>query len=91
MALGERPLGLCLTCNSSPICIRRKGIRPPVLFCEEFDDSTERDEESQPAPVIEDAEDPPEIVTGLCGDCRNRDSCTFQDTPGGVWHCEEYC
>ncbi|MCU0915586.1 MAG: hypothetical protein MUC88_13620 [Planctomycetes bacterium] len=92
MALTQEPLGLCSTCNSSPVCLRRKGIRHPVLLCEEFDDSTEREEEQdQPAAVIEGEEDPPERVTGLCRNCRNRESCMFQDAPGGVWHCEEYC
>ena len=92
MASGEQPLGLCRTCNNSPVCLRRKGVRPPVLFCEEFDDSVEPDEQESPPLAVRAAEeDPAEIVTGLCGNCRNHDSCTLQDAPGGVWHCEEYC
>jgi hypothetical protein len=91
MALREQSLGLCSTCNSGSLCTRRKGIQLPVLFCEEFDDSTSLDMESQPVPVIEDEESALDTAMGLCCDCKNRDSCMLQDSPGGVWHCEEYC
>jgi len=90
MALGERSLGLCSTCNSGSICTRRKGIQLPILFCEEFDDSTSLERESPPVSVPEEEEAAPDAAMGLCGNCGNRDSCTLQDSPGGVWHCEEY-
>jgi len=90
MALGEQSLGLCSTCNSSSMCTRRKGIKLPVLFCEEFDDSTSPKVESQAIPAIEDEETALDTTMGLCCNCENRDSCTLQDSPGGVWHCEEY-
>jgi len=90
MALGEQSLGLCSTCNSGSICTRRKGIKLPILFCEEFDDSTSLDVERQPVPVIVDEETTLDTAMGLCCNCGNRDSCTLQDSPGGVWHCEEY-
>ena len=90
MALGEQSLGLCSTCNSRSICTRRKGIKLPVLFCEEFDDSTSLQVKRQPFPVIAE-EAVLDTAMGLCCNCRNRDSCTLQDSPGGVWHCEEYC
>lgn len=89
MVLGEQSLGLCSTCNSGSVCTRRKGVKLPVLFCEEFDDWTSLDMESQPIPVMEGEETVPEAM-GLCGNCGNRESCTLQDSPGGVWHCEEY-
>jgi hypothetical protein len=92
MALGEQSLGLCSTCNSNFICTRRKGIKLPVLFCEEFDDSTSPEVESEAVPAVEDdGETALDAAMGLCCNCRNRDSCTLQDSPGGVWHCEEYC
>ncbi len=90
MASPERSWGLCSTCNSSVVCTRRKGIQLPVLFCEEFDDSMPLEGESRPDPVIEDAECVPDTAMGLCCNCENRGSCTLQDSPGGVWHCEEY-
>lgn len=90
MVLGERPLGLCSTCNSGSVCTRRKGIKLPVLFCEEFDAWTSRDTESRQVPLVDDEEPAVDTVMGLCGNCGNRDSCTLRDSPGGVWHCEEY-
>ena len=27
---------------------------------------------------------------GLCKDCKNRKTCTYPKSEGGVWHCEEY-
>jgi len=92
MALREQPLGLCSTCNNSPMCLRRKGIRPPIFLCEEFDDSIDLDEkEGLRAAVVTGEEPLPGTVAGLCHDCGNRATCTLQDSPGGVWHCEEYC
>jgi len=90
MALGEQSLGLCSTCNSRPTCTRREGIRLPVSFCEEFDDSTSPEVERQAVPVTDDEETALDTAMGLCCNCGNRDSCTLQDSPGGVWHCEEY-
>lgn len=91
MASGERSLGLCLTCNSSSICVRRKGITLPVLLCEEFDDSMPPEAESRPDPIPEDDDPPLDTAMGLCCNCGNRGACTLQGSPGGVWHCEEYC
>jgi hypothetical protein len=91
MALGKQSLGLCSTCNSSSICTRRKGIRLPVLWCEEFDDLTLREVERQPVPVIADKEAALDTAMGLCCNCGNQGACTSQHSPGGVWHCEEYC
>ena len=92
MAVGGQFLGLCSTCDSRAICTRREGIRLPVLFCEDFDDSTP-DVRSKPRPITEDRKTAVDVDTamGLCCNCGNRDSCRLQDSPGGVWHCEEYC
>jgi hypothetical protein len=73
------------------MCTRRKGIKLPVLFCEEFDDSTSPEVESQAVPAIEDEETALDTARGLCCNCGNRHFCKLQDSPGGVWHCEEYC
>ena len=87
----EPSLGLCSTCNSRAICIRRKNIKFPVLFCEEFDDSTSPKGEGQPAPVLADEAGALDTAMGLCCNCGNRGSCTLCHSPGGVWHCEEFC
>ena len=87
----EPSLGLCSTCNNRAICMRRKSIKLPVLFCEEFDDATPQEQERRPAPVVENAEAALDTAMGLCCTCGNRDSCTLRHSPGGVWHCEEFC
>ena len=84
-------LGLCSTCNSRVTCMRRKGIKLPVHFCEEFDDATSLDVERPPIPVTRDTEALLDMTMGLCCTCGNRDSCTLRHSPGGVWHCEEFC
>ena len=90
MATGERPWDLCMTCNSSATCSRRNGNRLPILYCEEFDGWLPPDLENEPPPVVADPPDALDTAMGLCCNCENRDSCTLQATPGGVWHCEEY-
>jgi hypothetical protein len=84
-------LGLCLTCNSKGICIKRKNIRLPVLFCEEFDDSTASHTGGPKASALPKEKAALDISMGLCCNCGNRDSCTMRHAPGGIWHCEEYC
>ena len=90
MALGEQSLGLCSTCNSRSLCTRRKGIILPVLLCEEFDDVA-LEVQRRAVPVIADERAALDTAMGLCCNCGNRKACAFQDSPGGVWHCEEYC
>ena len=90
MALRKQSLGLCVTCNSSSLCTRRKGIPLPILFCEEFDDRTGSEAERQPVPDPAYQEAALNTAMGLCCNCGNRDTCTSQHSPGGVWHCEEY-
>ena len=94
MAMEEQSLGLCSTCNNKETCIRRKNIKFPVLYCEEFDDFdysiSVRSKWSMASATLKE-EDALDISMGLCCNCGNRDSCTLRRTPGGIWHCEEYC
>ena len=91
MAVEEQSLGLCLTCNSKDICIQRKSIRFPVLFCEEFDDSTPLRAKRPTVSALPKEKAALDISMGLCCNCGNLDSCTLRHSPGGIWHCEEYC
>ncbi len=91
MASGEQSLGLCSTCNSGPLCIRRKGIRLPVLLCEEFDDYTDHKVHKPPAAIRPEADPALQTAMGLCCNCGNRTDCVLQFSPGGIWHCEEFC
>lgn len=91
MASGEQSKGLCSTCNSGPLCTRREGIRLPVLQCEEFDDHTPHVPQRPPTPAEANEDVILDVAMGLCCNCGNRGDCTSQHSPGGVWHCEEYC
>ena len=91
MATPEQSLGLCLTCNHSRTCIRHKSSKLPVLFCEEFDDSGPPRENLLTASSLAEQDTALDRGMGLCCNCGNRDSCTLRHSPGGVWHCEEYC
>ncbi|MBM4023788.1 MAG: hypothetical protein FJ280_00045 [Planctomycetes bacterium] len=90
MGMGDKSLGLCSTCNNSFLCTRRNEILFPVHFCEQFDDAVPIPSRRK-APVAADAEAVLDVAMGLCCNCQSRGSCTLRDSPGGVWHCEEYC
>ena len=90
--------GLCSTCNNSSSCYYhlRNGKRI-VCFCELFDDY-------EPSAQIGDFSLLDEFIikpntprtnkvklSGLCMNCENRNTCTYQKPESGVWHCEEYC
>ncbi len=62
----------------------------PVIFCEEFDGWMPLDMKNEPVLFADDEQITPDTTMGLCCNCENRSSCTLQDSPGGVWHCEEY-
>jgi hypothetical protein len=91
MAMEEQSLGLCLTCNSKNICIQRKNIKFPVLCCEEFDESTTPCAKAPAVSALPKEKAALNISMGLCCNCGNHDSCTLRHSPGGIWHCEEYC
>jgi len=59
-------------------------------MCEEFDDSTPLEVARQTVLVVKKKKAALDVAMGLCCDCANRDTCTLQGSPGGVWHCEEY-
>lgn len=91
MEMENKSLGLCFTCDNKEICTQRKGIKFPVLFCEEFEDLTSY-RTKVPVKVVL-IQDMPETDNsmGLCFNCSNRNSCTLCNSPGGIWRCEEYC
>ena len=92
-------VGLCPTCNNSPVCVYRKMRGFDALFCEMFDGYGFPREgeyrEGNPAPPrgatrAEPRTPAAETLTGLCSNCENRNECTYPRPEGGVWHCEEY-
>jgi hypothetical protein len=87
--------GLCTTCRHAQTCTYPVHTLTPVIHCEDFEVvrtiSThlrgER-EKSKGTETQDDSHD--ESFLGLCTNCRNRHSCIYAKTEGGVWHCEEY-
>ena len=86
----EEPIqDLCSTCNHSPACTQRKTHRPPILFCEEFDDYVKPPLKAAPRLIEKKAE--ARTYKGLCMNCEHRTECAQARTAAGIWHCEEYC
>lgn len=85
-------LGLCATCSRAAECNLRAKLEPPVLYCEEFDDTLEA--ASAPEPQLETLPATAALsvspLKGLCANCVHRDTCTLPKAEMGVWHCEEY-
>ena len=87
---------LCSTCRNAMDCAFQKEPDKPVFHCEEFETEpfvstqvTGTDPDPAVAlPIPEDRDSGG--YAGLCGDCEDRETCTFPRPDGGVWHCEEY-
>jgi len=62
-----------------------------VLLCEEFDDYTNHRTQRPSAPRKVEEDPVLDTAMGLCCNCGNRSDCMLQYSPGGIWHCEEYC
>lgn len=77
---------LCVSCVHAADCIyRTKG--KAVHHCDEYEGIAGFESRImvQPEPVHEN----PEMLQGLCLNCKHKENCTLK-TQGGVWHCEEY-
>lgn len=79
---------LCMNCLHANSCIYIKRNRGPILFCNEYDASTEKKplDYVDNFPSINDYAE----YKGLCMNCIYRDSCKNAISEGGIWHCEEY-
>ena len=86
---------LCSTCKNASSCTFPRDPDKPTFNCEEFEiEETPfvRPAGIEPLPAMDSATGEPDAaeLVGLCSDCENRLSCTFQRPEGGIWHCEEY-
>ncbi len=89
LAHQEEPIqDLCSTCNHGSTCTQRKTHRPPILFCEEFDDYVKSSLKVAPRPAEKKAD--ARTFKGLCMNCEHRTECAQSRTAAGIWHCEEY-
>ncbi|MDJ0761394.1 MAG: hypothetical protein QNJ97_00275 [Myxococcota bacterium] len=93
-----RRLGVCFTCIDKDACTHRKNWQGPVMFCEEFRVYQPPSSKSkkivgnmgtEAAGFAAKAKEKPEY-RGLCANCLQAATCTFQRPRGGVWYCEEY-
>ena len=82
--------GLCSTCLHASICTFPKDPNKPVLECEEFE-VIQAPQQNVAKSVTSPSEHAQERqYHGLCVNCKNRKTCIYAKTEGGVWHCEEY-
>ncbi|HVP35369.1 MAG TPA: hypothetical protein VMT04_00100 [Terriglobales bacterium] len=87
--------GLCLTCQNASTCIYPRSSDRPVLQCEEFDCYEAPMERTTVDRILAIARngarsEKESDLKGLCVNCENRATCTFQKPEAGVWRCEEY-
>ena len=91
--------GLCPRCVHSPTCALPQREAQPVLSCAGFAERGRASAETAsvgPSVAPEPEAGPstgarkPPRQTGLCATCANRETCTFPEPEGGVWHCEEF-
>ena len=98
MSEAIRSLGLCSTCKHAPTCAYPRDPKRPVFNCEEFEIEVGEPMKLSGRDVMSAGSCPGADLDGddfarhkgLCGNCDNRESCTFPRPEGGVWHCEEY-
>jgi len=90
---------LCSTCIHAGYCGFPRDLTTPVHQCEEFDDRVEVSAKGEivsdnveiyARAELDDIEDEPVGLKGLCVDCVDRKTCCFPKAEGGVWYCEEY-
>lgn len=83
-ATRTRSAGLCATCNNGRDCGYRAARGFDALQCGMFDDFVALVRPSAPTLFTATPR-----ITGLCGDCADRDSCALS-AAGPVAYCEEY-
>ena len=97
MNLAENYNDLCVSCNYMSLCTKRKNLKRPVWFCEEYDDflppvnnmvkNAAKDKINSPhSNPIENSGK----YKGICINCLNREICCYANSEQIVWHCEEY-
>lgn len=91
--------GLCMTCNNAPTCTHPRDAERPVLRCEDFYSYALPTSKNTIKNILSPKDSHGQSGTreemsnnykGLCINCEERASCTYEMPEGGVWHCEEY-
>lgn len=95
-----KDMGLCSNCVHAATCMYLKDKVQPICHCEEYCSDEGPCEKSSPKTTASSTaqfmtaaahhNDTASHYKGLCTDCVHRENCSLSNTPGGVWHCEEY-
>jgi len=96
MSENKRYMGLCSTCKNVSSCTFPRDPDKQLINCEEFEiettSSLKPPAKELPTTSLRRAakdKDSTKFI-GLCGDCENRQTCTFPKPEGGIWRCGEY-
>jgi len=100
-ALAKSDRGICSSCDHFLTCRLHSGADDPVLFCDEFEctseGSRERTHENYGLPgqyegrfVVKKSESGRPAFIGLCRTCAKLATCTLLKPGGGTWQCEFY-
>ncbi|MFC2139536.1 hypothetical protein ACFLR4_02635 [Bacteroidota bacterium] len=88
---------LCLSCNYTSLCTKRKNLKRPIWFCEEYDDfmppqtnKTSISKQTIANSSFSNPKENPHKYAGICSNCEIRDTCQYPKPENGIWHCEEY-
>jgi len=81
---------ICSSCKHQSTCSFINHSKEPIIMCEEFELETAAvaKKEEKPSPRIEHYRS--DKYTGLCVNCKNRETCKIRDDSFVKWHCEEY-
>ena len=89
--------GICSTCRTASTCMYLRSSPKPILRCEEYEEFPYKPKNNPVEKNMSLSKDNPAgnpgkkpKYSGLCINCKNRDTCKFIKPQGGVWHCEEY-
>ena len=81
---------LCTTCMNFFTCIYIKNGNRPVRHCEEFEVYSYRSVIEKTPHVEPVFKEENQTYTGICKNCRNRETCMNTKPDIIIWHCEEY-
>lgn len=98
-------IGLCSSCKNASTCTYPRAPDRPVTSCCEHDGYEECEglvslallragnifsQSTGSMAASLKGERDSGLNKGLCKNCANLETCTFQKPEGGVWHCDEY-
>jgi hypothetical protein len=80
---GSGEPSLCDTCRCAKVCMFYDYDLKPTDECKSYIPVQPEAPQSTTTP-------PGKLLAGLCVNCSQRFTCTYDRPEGGVWHCEDY-